>query len=101
MSPTRTLAPAVSELAWDDHRLGVQVAAQPLAWRRLTPVAATTTLVLVDVLVFLVSFAVASQIRDSLVGPMQQPLLIWASGAVWLLARACVGLYPGYGLAAP
>jgi len=101
MSATRTSALVFTQSPRYDRWLGMRVAAEPVAWRRLTPVAATATLVLVDLLVFIVSFGLASQVRDSLVGPMQQPLLIWVAGGVWLVARACVGLYPGYGLAAP
>ena len=101
MSATRTSALVFAESPRYDHWLGLRVAAQPVAWLRLTPVAATSGLVLVDFLVFMVSFGLASQVRDSLVGPMHQPALIWVAAGAWLLARACVGLYPGYGLAAP
>lgn len=101
MSATRTSTLIFTESPRDDRWLGLRIAAQPVTWRRLTPFVATASLVLVDLVVFLVSFGLATQIRDSLVGPMQQPLLIWAAAAVWLVARACVGLYPGYGLAAP
>src|SRR5438046_10745587 len=47
------------------------------------------------------AFGLASRVRDSLVGPMHQPVLIWVAAGAWLLARACAGLYPGYGMAAP
>ena len=101
MSVTRTSALVFAESPRYERWLGLRVAAQPVAWRRLTPVVATTSLVLVDLVVFLVSFGLASRVRDSLVGPMHQPVLIWVAAGAWLLARAWVGLYPGYGLAAP
>src|SRR5256712_8532556 len=81
--------------------MGLRVAGRPVAWRRLTPVVATASLVLIALVVFRVAFGLASHVRDSLVGQMHQPLLIWVAAGAWLLARACVGLYPGYGLAAP
>ena len=101
MSATRTSALVFAESPRYDRWLGLRVAAQPVAWRRATPVVATASLVLVDFLVFLVAFGLASHVRDSLVGPMHQPVLIWVAAGAWLLARACAGLYPGYGMAAP
>ena len=101
MSPTRASNLAVRESAWDSRSLPLHRGARPLAWRRLTPLAATGSLTLADLLIFLASFALAAQVRDALVGPMQHPLLIWVAGAAWLVARSCVGLYPGYGLAPP
>jgi Undecaprenyl-phosphate galactose phosphotransferase WbaP len=98
-SPTSALV--FTESPRYDRWLGLRVAAQPLAWRRLTPVVAPASLVLIDLVVFLVAFGLASRVRDSLVGPMHQPVLIWVAAGAWLLARAWVGLYPGYGLAAP
>ena len=76
MSATRTSALVFTESPRYDRWLGLRVAAQPVAWRRMTPVIATSGLVLVDFLVFLVSLGLASQVRDSLVGPMHQPVLI-------------------------
>ena len=101
MSATRTSALVFAESPRYDRWLGLRVAAQPVAWRRATPVVATASLVLVDFLVFLVAFGLASHVRDSLVGPMHQPVLIRVAAGAWLLARACAGLYPGYGMAAP
>src|SRR2546428_5379140 len=101
MSVARTSALVFVDSPRYDRWPGLRVAAQPVAWRRLTPVVATASLVLIDLVVFLVAFALASRVRDSLVGPMHQPVLIWVAAGAWLLARGCVGLYPGYGLAAP
>ena len=99
--PSQASALRVQESPWDSYSLSVQRGARPLPWHRATPVVATAGLALVDLAVFLISFALASQLRDAVMGPMHQPLLIWVAGAAWLVVRACVGLYPGYGMAPP
>jgi Undecaprenyl-phosphate galactose phosphotransferase WbaP len=101
MSVVRATNLILPDTTWDSQWLAARRGARPLIWRRITPWAATGSLVLADIWVFLISFIMASAARDALVGPMEQPLLLWVVGAAWLVARAGVGLYPGYGMAPP